>query len=37
MEEEEDESVNSGKFARSVVEQVNRSDIDAMVQVQRDM
>lgn len=37
MEEEEESDNSSTKFAQSIVEQVNRSDIEAMVQVQRDM
>jgi len=37
MEEEENEEKTSTKFAQSIVEHVNRSDIEAMVQVQRDM
>lgn len=35
--EEEEEAKTSTKFAQSIVEHVNRSDIEAMVQVQRDM
>lgn len=37
MEEEDDSDINSTRFAQSIVDQVNRTDIEAMVQVQRDM
>jgi hypothetical protein len=35
-EEEENEEKTSTKFAQSIVEHVNRADIEAMVQVQRE-